>query len=224
MISKISSADDEKECTIFFNANCPSYVVNGLRRTLMMNLVSKAVKSVIVHKNTSVFPCELLAHRLSMLPFFDENDVCFLHATSNGCIYSDLILNEKNEKATASGIYLFTLSESQEVKMTIKLARGCGEEHAKFSHVSQVAVSKISESNTQNEPECLCGHRFEKKEYGTCARCNFKKYEGKKRLVLSFKSINEKRTAVSYFQSAVDCFISKIEKVERGMNDLKTTS
>ena len=122
-----------------------------------MNLVSKAANSVVVHKNTSVFPCELLAHRLSMLPFFYENDVCFFHAKSNGSIYSDLIVNEKNEKATASGIYLFTLSENQEVKMTIKLDRGCGEEHSKFSHVAQVAVSKISVSNTQNESECLCG-------------------------------------------------------------------
>ncbi len=218
------------ECTIKFSPEVPHTMVNTIRRTLMLDLVENAPTDVTVHKNTSVYPCELLAHRIGMVPIISDCTTISLHAVGPCTVYSDsIICKDTGKKVTQPGIMLIPLGKGHEVNFSCKVTKGTGRKHARFAHCSAISMKKCSSANERLEKECWCGANFIPKEtqQSHCSRCNYKKYStgaNDTQFVLSYKTINPNVHPITYIMRAIDVIYKKIGKLKEAASSQKECS
>ncbi|KAM0672302.1 DNA-directed RNA polymerases I and III subunit RPAC1 [Ordospora colligata] len=151
-----------ERCLEFDLVNIDCSFANALRRILMNDVPTMAVKEVFLRENESVFADEFLAHRLGLIPLeidperFDfvedelneKNCVKFvLDVNNNGKdimhVYSDDILwmpigdqkKEIGEAKFSSKVLLFKLAPGQRIEAELVCTKGTGSMHAKWSPV-----------------------------------------------------------------------------------------
>lgn len=208
------------ECIIRFSSEVPAVLANSIRRTILLDLDERAISNITVHTNTSVYPCELIAHRMGMIPIITDCKEVVIDATGPMTVYSDMITCKHTKKqVTPHGIMLFPIAEGQRVNFTCKITTGNGRKHARFSHCAGVSMKKCSTDNTNMEKECWCGANFTPKlnDPSLCARCNYKQYSSNPddaEYVLSYKTINSNVNPVSYTLRAIDAIAKKLKAVK----------
>ncbi len=161
---------------------------NALRRSLLNDVGAVGVDSVDIFANSSIFPCELLAHRVGLVPTLPcaaAGDVFELEARGPCDVFSDLCVQNgsggggrRPRPCLLPGVLLFTLKKGERVHMRGRFKRSSGKENARFQRTSGVSAHLD--------------------EHGK--RC------------LSFESIDAS-SAVEHLLAAVDALLYKLERV-----------
>ncbi len=150
-ITKLSSSKDELKLLI----KGSNYVfVNTLRRIIMTEVPTLAVKEVSLSKNTSALFDEIIAHRLAMVPLITDlnsytlpekctckNEGCakcqtIMSLNSEGpiTVYSqDLKIQDPEVKPAEGKIPIVKLLKGQELQFEAKVILGKGKDHIKYS-------------------------------------------------------------------------------------------
>jgi len=142
------------------NVDCS--FANALRRILINDVPTMAVKEIFLKENESVFPDEFLAHRLGLVPLEidpdrfefvedelnERNCVKFVLDVKNEGkdimnVYSDDIVwmpigeqkNRIGEGRFSSRVLLFKLAPGQRIEAELVCTKGTGRMHAKWSPV-----------------------------------------------------------------------------------------
>ena len=150
MIVNCFERNDKKALLLQFN-NCvqPSFS-NALRRSLLLDVPSLAVEKVNVFKNTTTFPCETIAQRLTLVPLnkhVHEGDKFEIEADGPCHLYSDAITINACKGGFAKGVLVARLAKGQQLKMTGSFKKSTGSEHARFQKTA--AVSSFKEKGKQ---------------------------------------------------------------------------
>jgi len=158
------SASD-REARIFFE-NVPTHFLSALRRSMMEEVPTMAIDSVIIVENTSVIHDEVLAHRLAMVPLTSEKALekyrspeecancvdcagCFarLHLEAKNDLYDELVVYSGDMKPedpdvvpVEGKIPLVVLGRGQSLSLEAEARLGRGKEHIKWSPVTVAAV------------------------------------------------------------------------------------
>ncbi len=139
--------------TVQLEKEVPLSIANALRRTLLLDLPAVAPSIFTIEKNSSPFPCETLAHRIGLCPVLantKETQRFSLSAVGPGHFYSDAVvkIDDENSNTNAQpnellspGIYLFSLSAKQEVRLRGECRLGTGRKHARFQTTCAVCLS-----------------------------------------------------------------------------------
>lgn len=142
------------------NVDCS--VANALRRILISEVPTMAVRSIVLSDNDSVFPDEFLAHRLGLVPLHvdpemfedagealtERNSLRFILSVENSGkdvlnVYSDDIrwspLGDQRDVlgdvGFAQRVLLFKLAPKQKISAELVCTKGIGKDHAKWSPV-----------------------------------------------------------------------------------------
>ena len=167
----------ENTITLLVKDSNPVFV-NTLRRVIISDVPSMAIKKVAFTKNNSALFDEMLAHRLGLVPLttdlvsYNMPDKCSCKGA--GCVKCQTTLTLKAEgpcsvyasdmKSTDPAIkvvypkmLLVKLLKGQEVEFEATASLGTGKEHAKFSpaHVFYKAYPKISLDKIKNPEEVV---------------------------------------------------------------------
>ncbi len=162
----------------------PLHIVNSIRRTVVSEVPSMAISTVIFTLNRSMFYDEYVAHRLGLIPLTSETALdkykspeecseseeaslfppdCFakldLDVSNNGedllTIYSgDLKFSDPEVRPVHDNIPLLILGRGHQVKLEAYARLGRGREHYKWSPVSVAAVKYVPEVNVDRS-RCL---------------------------------------------------------------------
>ena len=207
----------QNECTLRFSSEMPQAGINAIRRTLMLDIKTQAVDNVTMKKNVSVFPCELIAQRLSLVPLVKECQTMTLDATGPCEVMSDMVLDHKSkEQVLIPGIMLLKLAEGQYVSLSANTNIRTARDHARYSPIACMSLKKCSVSNISMEKECWCGANFLPHEQfpNKCTRCNYKKYgDNEVEYVLSFKTVNGKNP-ISYVHNSISLLKANINMIK----------
>ncbi|MEM4280674.1 MAG: DNA-directed RNA polymerase subunit D [Candidatus Caldarchaeum sp.] len=138
----------------------PHHLANAIRRTIIKEVPTMAVEEVLIIENTSNMPNELLAHRLSLIPFITDLDNYRLPEECDcqsklGCercvvrftlraeasetpitLYSRDITPEKREGVVApfnGDIPIVSLATGQRVELELYVRLGKGRKHSKWT-------------------------------------------------------------------------------------------
>ena len=207
-------------CFVAFREGVEKTFVNSIRRSIMLHVENVGVDRVIIHENSSAFPCELLVKRLSLVPFVcTEIDQPIRFCVHGPCdFFSDQVVTQSNEHALQKGVFLFKLMANQTFSASIFLKMGNGEDHVRFSHVYAAAIRTVSKTNTDMTAECNCGINSKKGENGNrCVRCGKPIFsDGQaKHHVLTF-GVNTGQH-VDALRKGVDALKQKVNEFETGI-------
>ncbi|MEM2238614.1 MAG: DNA-directed RNA polymerase subunit D [Candidatus Caldarchaeum sp.] len=138
----------------------PHHLANAIRRTIIREVPTMAVEEVLVIENSSNMPNEVLAHRISLIPFITDLDNYRLPEECDcqsklGCercvvrftlraeasetpitIYSRDIAPEKREGVVApfnGDIPIVSLAPGQRVELELYVRLGKGKKHSKWT-------------------------------------------------------------------------------------------
>lgn len=193
-----SIAADATSATLTFREATPSFA-NAIRRTLLLEIPGVAVSSVDVRENTSFFACEVLAHRIGLvppLPSVSENSRFILSAHGPIDVFSDALVDEDTyDSLFVKGIFLFRLAEGQGVIFSGSFRIGTGKENARFSHVSGVSIERVKEDNDVEE-------------------------EGSKKkdsMVINFETINGE-DPLDVSEKAAKVLLNRLESLEKSLS------
>ncbi len=138
---------------IFIIKNTTPGFINTLRRVMLSEVQTLAVKKVIFTKNSSALFDEIIAHRLGMVSLTSNSDYTMQAKCSckgEGCtkcqssitlkaegpltVYaSDLKFQDTNIKPVYPKTPIIKLLKGQELEFEALIGMGTGKEHAKFS-------------------------------------------------------------------------------------------
>lgn len=143
-------------CTIEHGSNG---LANALRRVLLEDVRAVAIDSVEIFENDTVFPDELIAHRLGLIPLEHavEGDVFHLDAEGPCHVTSEMLRAEACESRQPRAlpdVLLFTLGAHQRVRLVAHTAVGCGRDHARF--VQCAAPAYALRHRGVRHAECIC--------------------------------------------------------------------
>lgn len=166
----------------------PLYIVNSIRRTIISEVPSMAISTVIFTLNRSMFYDEYVAHRLGLIPLTSEAALnkykspeecseseeaslfppdCFvkldLDVSNNDgdlrTIYSrDLKSSDPEVRPVYDDIPVLILGEGHQVKLEAYARLGRGKEHYKWSPVSAAAIKYVPEISIDRS-RCYSGCR-----------------------------------------------------------------
>ena len=207
----------QNQCTLRFSSEFPNAAINAIRRTLLLDLKNVAIDNVTIKTNISVFPCELIAQRLSLVPIIKETSTMLLEAKGPCDVMSDLVINDKGEQVLVPGIMLMKLDKNQHISLSANTKISTAREHARFCPVACMSLKKCSISNINMEKECCCGANFipHEKIPNKCTRCNYTKYNGEFETVLSFKTVNGTHPII--------CVNNAISLIQKNLNLVKNS-
>lgn len=151
-VDSVCETPEEGLCIDINGVGCS--FVNSLRRTIMLDTPSLGIDSVQVIKNSSSFPCEVVAQRLALTPLIQSavfsSSKIRVHEVGPGTLYSDCVLADSGGKPQACmqpGIILLELKEGDEVHLDCNVKYGTGSDHARFCKGAKVRMKKKSESS-----------------------------------------------------------------------------
>ena len=116
-----------------------------------------AAKEVVIRRNTSCQPDEYIAHRLGLVPFVFHDDA-----------FPNVSLGVHGREATSKDftgcdpltcpydIPIIKLGPGQCIDLDVAFEKGCGSEHAKYSHVDSVSYA-ITASGSKLSYETFAG-------------------------------------------------------------------
>jgi len=146
----IEKSDNEIK---FLINDSTSQFVNGIRRTVTMDIPILAIDSVDFYENSSVMFDEIIAHRLALIPLkfdyksFNRQDECKCEGAGCPLCQVILVLDKKGpctvytkdfkstDKTVApayDNIPIVELLEGQSLKLEATAVLGTGKEHAKW--------------------------------------------------------------------------------------------
>lgn len=150
MIVNCFERNDKKALLLQFNDCVQPSFSSALRRSLLLDVPSLAVEKVNVFKNTTTFPCEMIAQRLALIPLnkhVHEDDKFEIEADGPCHLYSDAITINGCKGGFTKGILIARLATGQRLKMNGSLKKASGSEHARFQKTA--AVSSFCENGKQ---------------------------------------------------------------------------
>lgn len=172
---------DAGEVLEFKLCDVDNSIANGLRRVLLAEIPTVAIDVVTVKKNSSVFPDEMLVHRLGLVPFLSKkaahmNYIKDCSCNGNGCDLCQIVvhLNVKCSETDHSreifstelvssdpevypiagsekGVWLLTLGRSQEFECKCYVRKGIAKLHSKWMPVATVSMQYCSQIDLNAE-------------------------------------------------------------------------
>ncbi len=151
----------------------PIAVANGIRRMILREVPTMAVEEVLIIENSSAMPNEILAHRISLIPFISDIDNYNLPEQCScqsklGCekcvvryvlraeagdapitVYSRDMTPENPEtpvKPVSSNIPITMLAPGQRVELELYVRLGQGKKHTKW----QAGIATLYEEDGKN--------------------------------------------------------------------------
>jgi len=148
----------------------PLEIVNQLRRTLLSDIPTVAIDTVIFYINETYLANELLQHRLQMIPVFTEDpkitltiDVMCDPNEFDVCpVMSDYIIPNAKGIKIMGDIIITHLAPGKSLKCEILLRKSTGKEDIRFSPVSIVYFNDLSPQKYEFTMETVEGHDPEK--------------------------------------------------------------
>lgn len=174
MVSVRLLREDEKSIEVELSG-LPLAVMNAVRRLTMNEVPTMAVEEILIIENGSSMPNDVLAHRISLIPFISDIDnyvapeecACGSKLGCDRCavryilraeakdepltVYSgDMIPEDQNTKVrpVSPKIPVIKLARGQRIEMELYVRVGRGKKHAKW----QAAISSLYEP-TQGDGE-----------------------------------------------------------------------
>lgn len=132
-------------------------VLNKIRRIILSDIETFAIHDVVFQKNTSLMACELISHRIGLIPIQildtsilkDQNlKISFkLHVKAvdkdRYVKYGDIDIEHPKLKILHDNGILVKLRAGEEINITGTVIKGTGKEHAKWTPVSVVYFKKL---------------------------------------------------------------------------------
>jgi len=149
----IQTLSKSKDTLRLMLSNTNYVFVNTLRRIMMTDVPTLAVKSVSFSKNTTALFDEIIGHRLAMIPLITDLESYTLQekctCKGDGCVkcqtimsvncegpitlYSqDLKIQDPNVKPVEGKIPIVKILKGQELEFEAKITLGKGLDHAKY--------------------------------------------------------------------------------------------
>lgn len=111
--------------------------IQKMRQKIMREATTLAVDTVTIYANTSVMFDEMLAHRLTMVPFKSPDEIedgtLYLEAVEPGYVMSCSL--KGSIRPVLDDIVIAKLCPGERLKILIHLKRGCGKVHAKWNPI-----------------------------------------------------------------------------------------
>lgn len=167
MVSVKLLEEDEKSVKVLLSG-IPLAVANAIRRFTINEVPTMAIEEVLIIENSSSMPNDVLAHRLSLIPFISDIDHYYPPeecpcGSKLGCeqcavryilraeakdepitVYSgDMVPEDPNTKVkpVSPKIPIVKLAPGQRIEMELYVRVGRGKQHAKW----QAAISSLYE-------------------------------------------------------------------------------
>ena len=136
----ITNAKKEDETLTFTLGGTTPAFANALRRLMMMQVPTLAIKNVSFFVNSSALYDEMIAQRLGLIPLTTDAaaktsyEVTLSIDKEGPCtVYSgDLVLSDSKTKVVDEKIPIVKLIEGQQLKLEATAIPGVGKEHAKY--------------------------------------------------------------------------------------------
>ena len=173
MVSVKLLEEDDKSVRVELEG-LPLAVMNAIRRFTMNEVPTMAVEEILIIENTSSMPNDVLAHRISLIPFISDIDhyvapeecTCGSKLGCERCavryvlraeakdepitVYSGAMTPEDPStevKPVSSKIPIVKLAPGQKIEMELYVRVGRGKKHAKW----QAAISSLHEPKEGNK-------------------------------------------------------------------------
>lgn len=217
-IVKIETNEADAGETLEFKLlNVDNSFANGLRRVLLAEVPTLAIDVVTVKQNTSVFPDEMLVHRLGLIPFKSEkarllnytkdclcggvgcnscqfvahlNVECPATDHSRPVFASDMISSDRDVvpvSASAEGVWIMTLGRGQSFQCKCYIRKGIAKLHSKWMPVATVAMQYSAEINLNDDAFARLDEGLRRQWVDRCPRRVFEIDEGSKLVVVKRK-------------------------------------
>jgi len=111
---------------------------NALRRTMLCDIPTMRLSSVAFETNTTIFPDDMIAHRLGLMPPVangDPVDACVtfsLDRRGTCTLLSDDMCCSDAAVRLRPGLLLCRLEQDQQLALTTRCTMGDGRQHARF--------------------------------------------------------------------------------------------
>lgn len=131
--------------------------INALRRIIISEVETWAIEYVVFENNTTVIHDEMLAHRIGLIPIKyignedkEETYLIFNKTAADDFNveewYSNDIISETNDiEIPIKNIPIIKTVKNQQLKFRAKAIKGKGEQHSKWSPVSDCYFEKVNE-------------------------------------------------------------------------------
>ncbi|MCD6312693.1 MAG: DNA-directed RNA polymerase subunit D [Thaumarchaeota archaeon] len=175
MVSIRLLEEDEKSVKVMLS-DTPLAVANALRRFAINEVPTMAVEEILIIENSSSMPNDVLAHRISLIPFISDIDR-YVAPEECGCgnrlgcercavrfvlraeakdepitVYSgDMIPEDESTKVkpVSPKIPIVKLAPGQKIEMELYVRVGRGRKHAKW----QAAIASLYEPKEKTEED-----------------------------------------------------------------------
>ena len=111
--------------------------IHKMRQKIMREVTTLAVDEVMIFANTTVIFDEMLAHRLTMIPFLSpdgvDSDILELETSQAGYVMSKSLFGET--RPAVNDIVIAKLCPGERLKVVIRLKRGSGKLNAKWNPI-----------------------------------------------------------------------------------------
>jgi len=175
MVSVKLLEEDEKSLKVMLS-DIPLAIANTIRRFAINEVPTMAIEEVLIIENSSSMPNDVLAHRLSLIPFISDIDHYVAPEECDcgnrlGCekcavryvlraeakdepitVYSGDMIPEKPDtivKPVSPKIPIVKLAPGQKIEMELYVRVGRGRKHAKW----QAAIASLYEPETKEQDQ-----------------------------------------------------------------------
>ncbi|HLD11146.1 MAG TPA: DNA-directed RNA polymerase subunit D [Candidatus Nanoarchaeia archaeon] len=173
---EIKKQGKHKEQHIFTIKNIDHEFINTLRRTILAEVPTLAVKNITIKKNSSALFDEILSHRLGLIPLITDLETYELpekcSCEAAGCakcqlkftlkaigpgtiMASEMKIEDPVIKPVYENLPIVKLLDEQEIEMEGIITLGKGKQHSKYSSclIYYKGIPKIKIKNPKNIEE-----------------------------------------------------------------------
>ena len=159
-LTDLTVAPAAHKCTFVLHGASDA-VANALRRTMLCDVPTVRISSVSFVTNTTIFPDDMIAHRLGLMPPLGAVDpvngcVAFSIDRQGPCnLLSDDVHCSDPSVRLRPGLLLCRLEEGQCLELTATCTVGDGRKHARFQACVAPRYAKTHRRSNQSS-ECWC--------------------------------------------------------------------